>query len=283
MRLRWLALVAPLLAPLAASGVTLKYKYRDGAVARYQETFRGTGAMKVAFGGDEQSLPIQMSSRDERTLTPSAPAADGSAWVRSKSDGAEIDLNVLGQQQRERGPATDFRLRMNAQGDVLEIDEAAATPAQGDSMVRMTLAGAMQNIGLLGFPDGDVRVGATWNREVPVRTATGRMTARAASTLKDIQVTDDGIQATIETRFSIPIPKSQGSFTVQGMQLPIAMEGTYEGTSTTIWDVVAGRAVSTDSRGTMKLTLSLAGGFGGAIDSAAVELQTEVATKLLEE
>lgn len=264
----------------AAAAVPLRYQFRPGLALTYDETFSAQGTMSLQFGEEQQALPLQIETRDRRTLTAGQPERDGTVWVESRSDGANISFSVLGQQQQQRGPATRFRLRMNLLGDVLEVGRLDAPPVAG-SMVDLALSTVGQLLGVVGFPEHDVQVGGTWDKELPVRGQDGRrLTARTSNRLEELAAGEAGPLARISTRFEVPIPRSEGTMELGGMQLPIAMQGTYVGDSTTWWDVGAGRTQSTATRGTMKFALELGAGAGLPMDPAQVELRVQVGTEL---
>ncbi len=251
------ALAAVALLPLAAWR-RLRYSFRIGEELRYTETMSAAGDLTMDTVLGPQVIPLQIEATEQRTMKATAAAGDDAWWVESRSQEASGTVTMAGQKMAQEVAGVDLRMRINTRGDVLEVKQIGG--ATGEGQLDLKLDSLLSAARLVSFPPGDVEVGATWHKEIPLRTANGaRLTAKAASKLLRLKTVDGRAMAEVETRYDIPIPQTEGSFSMGGTSLAVQVSGRSTGTSTALWDIAAGRTESNDGTGKLDLKLTLEG------------------------
>ncbi len=259
MRKTWILGTLAILAPLVAQAVQLRYQLKVGDELRYQETLNAKGLLEIATALGQQSMAITVKAEEERSLKTVAAAGQDTWWLESRSLAGKATMTVEGQPQQQAVPGQNLRLRVNPLGDVLETQQLDSTERGGmDLDLRLdTLLSAAR---LASFPAGDLEVGATWDKEIPLRSANGqRQVSRASNKLLRLRTVDGREMAEIETRYDVPIPPTEGSVKFAGMALPVRIEGRSTGTSVTLWDLARGRSHLTTGTGQVALKLLLVG------------------------
>lgn len=252
------ALAAVALLPLAAWAVGLRYTFKVGEELRYTETMTATGNLTMDTVLGPQVIPLEVEGSEERTMKATATAGEDAWTIESRSKSATGTVTMAGQKMQQDVAGVDLRMRINTRGDVLEVKTIDG--AKGDGQLDLKLDSLLSAARLVSFPPGDVEVGATWNKEIPLRTANGaRLTAKANSKLLRLKTVDGRAMAEIETRYDIPIPQTEGSFSMGGTSLAVQVSGRSTGTSTALWDIAAGRTQRNDGTGKLELKLALEG------------------------
>jgi len=253
------AVAALAMLPLAALAVTLRYSFQIGQELNYQETMSASGNLTMDTVLGPQVIPLQIEATESRTMKATAAAGDDGWWVESRSKSASGTVTMAGQKMDQEVAGVDLRMRISTRGDVLEVKQIGAAKG-GDGELDLKLDSLLSAARLVSFPPGDVEVGATWSKEIPLRTANGaRLTAKANSKLLSLKTVDGRGMAEIETKYDIPIPQTEGSFSLGGQALAVQVSGRSTGTSTALWDVAAGRTERNDGTGKLELKLTLEG------------------------
>lgn len=254
---RWLLLVLAL--PLAAGAVTLRYRLEAGQNLKYRETAKATGALKLTTALGEQTIALKMNTEEERSLKTVERGAGESWWLESRSLSAKGSMEMDGQTSSVDVPGYNFRIRMTPSGDVLEMKELATTH-RGPEGLDLRLDALLAAARLTSFPTGDLQPGATWDKEIPVRSSDGqKRSAKVSNKLVRVRQVDGRSMAEIESRYEVPIPPTDGTVNMMGMALPVRVEGSSTGTTTALWDIQAGRSQSSTGKGKLHLKLLFVG------------------------
>lgn len=255
---RW-SLVWAVALPLAALAVPLRYQLTVGQDLRYRETMTAKGALVVKSALGDQAIPVEVRGEEDRSMKCVEAVADGSFWLESRSLAAKATIIMEGGTQEQQVPGTNLRLRVKPSGEVLETKQLATTQ-RGESQLDLHLDSLVDAARLAQFPEGDLQVGATWDKEIPVRDPSGKkQTAKASSKLKSVKTEGGRSLAEIETRYEVPIPETQGTLQMGGLAIPVQVKGKSSGVSTTWWDVAGGRVRTTTGTGKVALELLLVG------------------------
>lgn len=251
MRRYGLGLALVLLLPVAAQAVRLVYRLRVGSTWQYTEKMSASGALTMSSPLGDQAIPISMKVTEERSLKVTEDAGNGQYWLESRSLSTDATVTVQGQTQRQDVPGQNLKLKVTALGDVLETRQLATTQ-RGDVKLDLKLDSLLKASRMVGFPSEDLSVGARWEKEIPMRLQDGTtVTAKVSTQLKAL----DGGIATLATRYQVPIPASDGTMSMGGMEIPVKVEGHSTGQTTAHWDVANG--CLKDSAGTGKIELKL--------------------------
>ena len=253
------AWAAVLLVPVAAWAVELRYTFRVGEELQYTETMTASGDLAMDSVVGQQTIPLEVEATEQRTMKTTQAVGEGVFWVESLSKSASGTVTMAGQKMQQDVAGADLKMRLNTRGDVLEVKRLGnAAPKDGE--LDLKLDSLLSAARLASFPAGDVEVGATWDKEIPLRSAGGtRLTAKASSKLLRLTTVDGRAMAEIETRYDIPIPQTEGTFSMGGTSLPVQVSGRSTGKSTALWDIAAGRTQSNEGTGKLELKLTLAG------------------------
>jgi hypothetical protein len=253
---RWLV-IGVALAASAVSAVTLSYQLKVGDENKYQSSVTADGTLTIKSPLGDQAVPFSLTDEELRDLKVTDTAGAGWFWVESRVLKSKVSMKSdadAGTGGLMDIPPMNVRMKMDAQGDVSEseaIKDKDAKPAP----MEMDFDQVLMISQMSGFPTGDVAVGATWQKDVPLKTKDGK-TLHATVQSKLLSVSGD--EATVESRYEAPIPPTEGTFKLS-MDIPIKMEGTAKGTGTAVWSV--GRGLELRSEGTAVIDLKL--NFGG--------------------
>lgn len=252
-------LVALLLLPVSAGAVVLRYRLRVGEEQRQKETLSAKGVLAMETAMGQQNLPIEVTGEELRSLKVVEAAGREEFVLESRSLRSSASYTMMGESQGQEVPGQNFRMRVNTLGDVRSIEQLEVS-RRGPIGLDLQLDSLLQAARLVGFPATDLEVGATWAKEIPVRSAAGQATtAQVQSRLERVIDRPDGPQAVISSRYRVPIPPTEGQLEMMGMQIPIRIEGTCTGESTTTWDVNRGRSLGATGKGQYELKLYLLG------------------------
>ncbi|MCC7494013.1 MAG: hypothetical protein IT204_16770 [Fimbriimonadaceae bacterium] len=255
-RIKYLAWTILLALPLAAGAVQLRYGLQVGQELRYRETLDAKGSLVIDSALGEQAIPLSLKASEERTLKTISQAGEA-FWLESRSLGGKASYTYEGQTQQQDIPEVNYQVRMTTLGDVLETRQLAG---EKGAELDLRLDSLLQAARLAAFPPGDVQVGGTWDKEIPIRTSDGkRVTGRVSNTLLRLRTVDGRPMADIQSRYEVPIPNTEGTMAMAGITLPIRLAGKSSGTTTTVWDLQQGRAHYTTGSGAVDLQLWLLG------------------------
>ncbi|MBI2298574.1 MAG: hypothetical protein HYU66_06410 [Armatimonadetes bacterium] len=241
--------------PLGAGAVVLRYRYRVGDEQKFREDLTASGGLAIASELGDQTIPVALTAVETRSLKVLSQAAPDEFWLESRSLSGEASISVQGDTQRQQTPGTNLKLRANSRGEILEMKEGAETQ-RGDMGLDLKLDSILKLSRLTGFPADDLAVGATWSREIPVQGKDGKTyTARVTSKLDS----SDGVTAVVSSRYQVPIPPTEGTLNMMGMEIPVKVEGWSTGDVTERWDLGRGRSLGSKGKGKVEVKLYLMG------------------------
>ncbi|MBI5833414.1 MAG: hypothetical protein HZB16_14040 [Armatimonadetes bacterium] len=251
-------LAGVLLTVAAAGATTLRYTLKAGDEWKYRNVIAAEGTLTIAGPLGAQPIPVKVNADETRTLKVSESAGEGWFWMESKQVKGTLAAVVGGEamgQGAEAMPPLNYKMKMNAKGDVSELETIKPAEANAQASIDLNLGQITALAELTGFPEGDVAAGATWDKEIPIKTKDGKtLTAKVSNKL--ISVNDN--EAKIATTYDMPIPPTEGTLKM-GMDIPIRIEGHALGTSVVIWDIAKSCVLRSEGNSTMDVKLYLVG------------------------
>jgi len=255
---RTVALAAALAVVTAAGAATLRYAHRVGDQWQYRNLIVAQGTLTIAGPLGATPIPVQINADETRTLKVTEPAADGWFWMESTQVKGTYAATVSGQsmgQGAESMPPLNYKMRVNAKGDVAELETIKPAEPNAQATIDLNLGQITALAELTGFPEGDVAPGATWDKEIPIKTKDGKtLIAKVQNKLVSINDTE----AKIATSYDMPIPPTEGTLKM-GMDIPIKIEGRAQGSSTVVWDTAKACVLRSEGTAVMDVKLFLVG------------------------
>ena len=251
-------LATVLLAAAAVGAATLRYTFTAGSELKYRNIIVAEGTLTVAGPLGAQPIPVKVNADETRSLKCLEAAGEGWYWLESKQVKGTYAATVGGEALgagAESMPPLNYKMKMNAKGDVTELETIKPAEPNTQASIDLNLGQITALSELTGFPEGDVAAGATWDKEIPIKTKDGKtLTAKVNNKLISVNDTE----AKIATTYDMPIPPTEGTLKM-GMDIPIKIEGRAAGTSVVIWDLAKSCVKRSDGNATLDIKLYLAG------------------------
>ncbi len=118
-------LATVLLAAAAVGAATLRYTFTAGSELKYRNIIVAEGTLTVAGPLGAQPIPVKVNADETRSLKCLEAAGEGWYWLESKQVKGTYAATVGGEALgagAESMPPLNYKMKMNAKGDVTELE-----------------------------------------------------------------------------------------------------------------------------------------------------------------